>query len=95
MESKIERLSATMAEMEVKIDGVIEASKNHENISNLQAQLGSQLKQIMGSDLQYYQTKIFRAVMILATNYDLLRVFSSLPPDLKKTFIFHIADHGI
>uniref|UniRef100_A0A803P7L2 Uncharacterized protein n=1 Tax=Cannabis sativa TaxID=3483 RepID=A0A803P7L2_CANSA len=95
MESKIERLSATMAEMEVKIDGIIEASKNHENISDLQAQLGSQLKQIVGSIHEYNQTKIFRGVMILATNYDILRVFSALPSDLKKSFIFHVSDHGI
>ncbi|KAF4385295.1 hypothetical protein G4B88_026578 [Cannabis sativa] len=96
MESKIESLSATVAAMGVKIDGVIEASKNHENISDLQAQLGSQLKQIMGlEEVIFNRTAVFRAVKILATNYDILRVFSAMPADFKRIFLLDIAENGI
>ncbi|KAM6568116.1 hypothetical protein CsatB_016101 [Cannabis sativa] len=100
-ESKIESLSSSMAVIEEKIDDLIEASKNpnhgdNNNVIYLQAQLGRELAEIMGPASDYSNKIIYlRGVTILATNHDLLMVFSTMPIDWKRSYIYHIGSDSV
>ncbi|PON79139.1 hypothetical protein TorRG33x02_236510, partial [Trema orientale] len=91
MEEEIENISASIAAMGLKIDGLVNALKNNGEVVELQAKLGFELQKIRGLT----DREIFRAINILGTNYDLLRVFSALPQDMKRSYVQNLCTYGL
>ncbi|PON32930.1 hypothetical protein PanWU01x14_357050 [Parasponia andersonii] len=88
---EIENMSASIAALGLKIDGLVNAAKNNGEVAELQAKLGFELQQIRGLT----DREIFRAINILGTNYDLLRVFSALPKDMKRSYVQNLSIYGL
>lgn len=98
MEEMAQNMSDTIADLELKIDamglkidGLVNASKTNGEVADMQTKLGLVLWKIGGLT----HREIFRAINILATNYDLLRVFFSMPEEMKRLYIQNLTLYGL
>ncbi|PON32927.1 hypothetical protein PanWU01x14_357020 [Parasponia andersonii] len=92
MEEEIENISVSIAAMGHKIDGLVNAAKDNGEVVELQAKLAFELQKVRG---QLSDRDVFRALNILATNYDLLRVFSAMPREMKVAYVRDLGTYGI
>lgn len=59
-------------------------------MAELEAKLDSEMRKIEG--LTYWQ--VFQATNILATKFELLRVFLAMSQERKKEYVLHLLEHG-
>lgn len=84
-------MAASVQAMTSKIDALIKVLSTDKQVAELQAKLDGELSKIEGlTGLQ-----VFRAINILATNHDLLRVFFTMSEERKKVYITHLLEHGL
>ncbi|CAN6579235.1 unnamed protein product [Malus baccata var. baccata] len=84
-------MAASVQAMTSKIDALIKVLSTDKQVAELQAKLDGELSKIEGlTGLQ-----VFRAINILATNHDLLRVFFTMSEERKKVYITHLLEYGL
>ncbi|PON33240.1 Myb/SANT-like domain containing protein [Parasponia andersonii] len=85
------KMSASIATMKQKIEGLTKVWSNNREVADMQSKLDKELTQIEGlTELQ-----VFRATNILATKHDLLRVFFSMSKERKRAYVFNLLEYGL